>query len=302
MLEVAMAQHDPLLRVSCSVSLHVNLNAKKSSNFFVSTAVGASYQQSFKPGGLSWLQPSAQLTANFYQGTVGTNIWPEDPSARQFELVFNTALTTRLTKDSYFGEKPVRTFCNFNAVAISHTYKNSLTLATNFVLNPRYPNRNQQVGFGGVSTGDFALGYYNDGTPWNFIGLGDGADRWWTGGGYFEVWTMDAPVRLGLYYDNFTGGESAGRTTKAFEFANVLGLAHVDFKDKSLQYFNRGQIMVRAALRNGLGVSAILSGDKYMFFQNFIHKSMDQSLYPSYASERFHLGVFFDKPYNWFKP
>ncbi|MBC7773886.1 MAG: hypothetical protein H7246_00500 [Phycisphaerae bacterium] len=300
-LDVRKADSDSLLRLSCSVSLNFNLNNKRASNYFFSAAVGASYQVRWRKKDPPFLQPSTQFTANFYQGTVGTSIKPDQRMKYQFEMVANAALTARLSRDFYFDEKPVRTFCNFNTVAVTHRYKNSVTLATNFVINPKHSTRNQQVGFGGFSTGDFALGYYNDGTPWNFIGLGDGYDRWWTGGGFFEIWSLHAPTRLGLYYDNFTGGND-DEVVEAFEIANVLGLAHVDFRDPDLTYFNRGQIMMRAALPSGLGMSLILSGDRYMVVQNLIHRGMDQSLYQSFANDRFHAGFFFAKPYQIFKP
>lgn len=294
-------ESDSLLRLSCSVSINFNLNSKRSSNYFFSAALGASYQVSWRKSAPSFLQPSTQLTANFYRGTVGTSIDPKKRMTHQFELVANAALTARLSNDFYFDDKPVRTFCNFNTVAVTHRFKNSITLATNFVINPKDPSRNQQVGFGGISTGDFALGYYNDGTPWNFIGLGDGLDRWWTGGGFFEVWSQHAPVRLGVYYDNFTGGNDDD-AVEAFGLANSLGLAHVDFRNRELMYYNRGQIMVRAAMPSGIGMSLILSGDRYMLIQNLIHSAMDQAHYPSYANDRLHAGFFFAKPYQIFKP
>ena len=300
-LPTEKADSDSLLRLACSVSLNFNLNNKRSSNYFFSLAVGASYQVSWRKKDPSFLQPSTQLTANFYQGTVGTSIKPDQRMKYQFEWVANAALTARVGPDFYFDEKPVRTFSNFNTVAVTHKYKNSVTLATNFVINPKNSSRNQQVGFGGFSTGDFALGYYNDGTPWNFIGLGDGFDRWWTGGGFFEIWSLRASKRLGIYYDNFTGGND-DEVVEAFELANVLGLAHVDFRDPDLTYFNRGQIMLRGSLPSGLGMSLILSGDRYMLIQNLIHRAMDQSFYQSFANDRVHAGFFFAKPYQIFKP
>jgi hypothetical protein len=290
-------QSDSLFRLGISCSINFNLNNKRASNYFFSVAVGASYRLNTKKDWVPDFLPSGQVAFNLYRGAIGTSIHPDERGKNQFEIVPTAALTTQLGPKEFFGSKPIKTFCNFNAVALSHSFKNSLTLATNFVINTGDKMRNQQVGFGGLSFGDFAFGYYNDGPPWNKVGLGDSYDRFWTGGGYFEIWTLGARFRAGIYYDNFTGTNNDA-ITEGFELANILNINKVDFVDKRQFYYNRGQLMVRMAIPNGFGMSFMLSGDKFMIIQNLIHGSMGQAVYPSFANNRFHTGFFFEKPYQ----
>ncbi|MBK8921115.1 MAG: hypothetical protein IPM81_06330 [Saprospirales bacterium] len=220
-----------------------------------------------------------QFNANLYRGGLGNSLLYSDQNNHQFDLVNAFSLT--IGQGSYAFPRPVYTWTPNYAQSIINTYRHSLTLSTNFLWNNH--RRSQQIGALCLSSGDVMLGYYNDGLPFNLIGLSDGFDRYWTGGGFLHVIVQPTRYQTIMRFDKFTGF-----VRDAFELANALRLRYALYSDLNQMAFNQGRLSLTVIHPSRAAFSASL----YNRFdvQDLIHRSMRIAYHPNIYRWRFMLG------------
>jgi hypothetical protein len=129
-------------------------------------------------------------------------------------------------------------FSDFARPALQNPFSHSLSLGTILCFTLDTAKRYQRVGFLGANFGGGTqFSYYNDGGPFfAWSSLGDGEDRYHTGGGMISYSgprnTMVNTVEIA--YHKFTGF-----TKSSFEASNALFLAFMDYHDGEQQFYNR---------------------------------------------------------------
>jgi hypothetical protein len=196
-------------------------------NFFVSMSWhfggGKSYMSGTAGVGVSRkfdaIQPGVNLAVNFYNGGIGAR---EDSNMMHFD----TVLTAKVTAGSGTGN-PMTVYPLHldSGTGLVDNYKYSATLGANLILNNS--NRNQRVGFLQLRAGDFSFQTYNDFGGFKKIGISDGYDRWWTGGGNITVGSRNSEYQLIIASDVFTADTD---TENEVDRANAR---------KSLEEFNK---------------------------------------------------------------
>jgi|GEM_PF-2160254 len=161
-------------------------------------------------------------------------------------------------------------------------YARVLSLATNWVwvdtlhaevkrgyLTQRY--RTQRVGSVYAAAGPIELFYYNDGTPFG-KNLGDGKDRYFTGGGYVgyqfandQTWSREPNPALRLSFDRYTSYRE-----NAFELATAMKFDYVPYRENA-NFFNRGSVRL-GFFSDRLWGEAALNDSDGLDFQNLIHR------------------------------
>ena len=266
-----------------AINLRFYLNGKGASNYSISVSGGISRAFFDKPQ----LIPSYQLAINVYNNGIGTNMLRAF-KATEIDVVNSFALTlgqAHKYKDFIWD---LRTFNQMTANAIQTNLNWSLSIATNFLSNNH--RRDQQVGFIGGNFQQMRFGYFNDGPPFQLLGLGDAQDRWWTGGAFLEIGTGGTPLyrdkywsklRLMLNYERFTGNAQ-----DAFELSNALSLNYVPAKDIADVFLNRAHTHFGIRHANGLGINLSFLGQYSWDIQDLIHRTLGLPKHHSFAYNR----------------
>lgn len=172
--------------------------------------------------------------------------------------------------------------------SLLNPYKGSLSIGTNLILaldGDKEPW--QQVGYINLHAWYFQLGYYNDGGGMQKAFLGDGEDRYYTGGGFIAVTLPENNVvnTVTASYHKFTG-----YTLDAFDITNSLNIANVYYKKVKQQYYNRSYWNFSVGSAR-YGLSAFYQFNNPLNrrdFQNLIHYigyyGYHQIPYPRYQS------------------
>jgi len=238
--------------------------------------------------------PYLQYSLATFQGGLGSSF-----STKERKRV---NLESRVSMGVLVGGKRSDQYLESAGTDVSHYYKQVYTLgflnstplrnpftnfyagvATNFIFRP---NRGELGNFG-QAVGSFSAGarywdihYYNDGPPFDVIPLGDGKDRYWTGGGFVNVLLKnkyDHPLsensgirKLFIGFDRFTGF-----FPHAYEAANRFGFKRVPYKDEQQSFYNKGRIFAGVELAgiNGLTVAFAMNDNDHWDVQNWIHSA-----------------------------
>ncbi|KIX21665.1 hypothetical protein SY27_08210 [Flavobacterium sp. 316] len=143
-----------------------------------------------------FVTPGINLGVNFYNGGLGSL-----PNSSNFNI--DTVITAKLTAGGGKGNPMTIYPLHLNSGSgLEDHYKYSATLGTNFIFNNN--NRNQQVGFLQVRAYDFSFQTYNDFQGFKKIGISDGYDRWWTGGGNLTFGAKNSDYQFVIASDVFT--------------------------------------------------------------------------------------------------
>lgn len=193
----------------------------------------------------NWLYPSLNLEFQFYNGGLGTRNRDGHKYGADFEFLPAFTLTAgwpnRLKgkpgDNRYVG---LYYFSNFARPALQNPYEHSISIGTLWSLTTDTAKQNQRIGFLDFNfAGGAQFSYYNDGAlPFTQTGLGDGDDRYHTGGGMLSYNGPKNTVlnTIEIAYHKFTGFSQS-----SFEASNKLFLAYMDYHDPEQQYFNRSQ-------------------------------------------------------------
>jgi hypothetical protein len=193
----------------------------------------------------NWLYPAVNLEFDLYNAGLGTrnnnlqNFGPDLDIVPAFTLTaggsnrFRQAVNLNRYVSLYY-------FSNFARPALQNPYDHSFSIGTLWCISTDSAKQSQRIGFLNLN---FAAGtqfsYYNDGAPpFDFTSLGDGHDRYHTGGGMLSY---NGPKNtllntIELSYHKFTGFSQS-----SFEASNLLYLAFMDYHDPAQKYFNRSQ-------------------------------------------------------------
>ena len=191
------------------------------------------------------LRPAYQVALGVYSNGLGDNILDQ---YKDFNIDFQHSFLLTLgfedmsdkIKSNTITHSPTN---NTLKGVVADPFMWSLTLGSTFIINNN--SRNQRIGFGNLNLGRvLKIGYYNDGPPFNkwWLPFGDARDRWWTGGGFGELFFTQGLTseslylvnsRFGYYYDRFTGDVQA-----AYEVSNVLGFNYVPSINRVDNFYN----------------------------------------------------------------
>jgi len=145
---------------------------------------------------LSLLNPGVNFAVNFYNGGIGTL---SDSNKFNYDNVFTGKLTVGAGKGNPMDIHPLHID---SGTGMEDRYKYSATIGTNFILNDS--GRNQHVGFLQIRAANFSFQTYNDFSGFKKIGIADGYDRWWTGGGNLTFGAKNSGYQLVIASDVYT--------------------------------------------------------------------------------------------------
>lgn len=206
--------------------------------------------------------------------------------------------------------KYLRTVNNSPFYNLRHDYGSALFLSSNFIINNHH--RNQTVGSVTITTGDFSLNYYNDGAPpVSTFNLGDGFDRYWTGGILIMGHSNEGFNRVELSFDQFTGYYAL-----VYELSNLLGIDipeydepnrnHRTEKDKtrdrfSSSAFNSSCYNLKYYLDKNYAFDIGMLGalvdkkNRHWSLQDIIHINGRYTLHPNRDIDRFFIGLTYNQ-------
>ncbi|WP_306353363.1 polymorphic toxin type 23 domain-containing protein [Flavobacterium sp. '19STA2R22 D10 B1'] len=189
------------LNVQFFVGITYNFGAKK--NYFSGTAgVGVSKKMNF-------VEPGVNLAVNFYNGGLGAL---PDKNSMYYDAVLTGKLTAGAGKGNPMDIYPLHVD---SGTGLTDRYKYSATVGTNLIFNNH--GRNQQVGFVQLRAQNFSFQTYNDFQIGKKVGLTDGYDRWWTGGGNFTFGSKNSPYQMVIASDVFTADTDVQPRSSHFE-------------------------------------------------------------------------------------
>lgn len=181
------------------------------------------------------VEPGVNLALNFYNGGMGAR---SDSNAMNFDTVFTGKITAGTGLANPMSVYPLHMD---SGTGMEDNYRYSATLGTSMILNNN--NRNQQVGFLQLRANDFGFQFYNDFGGFKKIGIADGHDRWWTGGGKVILGNNNSNYQMIIGSDVFTAdtdsestvdAENARRNLLEFEKTNTGNF----FEKTANKFFN----------------------------------------------------------------
>ncbi|MCF8239687.1 MAG: hypothetical protein K9I85_16100 [Saprospiraceae bacterium] len=215
--------------------------------------------------------------------------------------------------------RQMQTINNTPFYNLRHDGEYAFLVSTNFILNNHH--RNQTVGALTLTAGRFSLNYYNDGgPPINNIGLGDGFDRWWTGGVGMYLHDQGEYNVAELYFDQFTGYEKL-----MFELGGIFGMDIQDYdifhsfqnasgetgtynliQPSNFGYnYNSSTYSVRYFFSPQFGmqvgvIGSLRNPEKETFYalQDLIHLLKRDPLHPNKDVNRLFYGITYYQPYE----
>jgi len=275
--------------VDLGVGVKLSAEFGKFSNFQIGLGGGIGKRFEF-------VYPNAHVDFQIYKGGIGSSLLDNQRKKIHFDVTTSIGLVAgiRVVNDIDLSEKfnPINYFGSFSVTPLNNPYWNSIYLGTNLIwfsddyLNP------QRVGAININAErSVQFTYYNDGSFFpNFIG--DGHDRYHTGGGgFFYYGKFTDPINyVKLTFSRFTTFQQY-----AFDSSNQLQVDLIAYKDQKGFYYNQGRLKLTIGnYENGFGLSALIYNWKDI--QNLIHLVGDYAYHPNtLGSRRIMLGGEFMK-------
>lgn len=313
--------------VDYGLTAKVDIGGKNNTSFTLSGCLGFGKQitareifPKWKHGTDRWgAMASFKFGINLYRGGIGNSKLPSLFDDHQLDFFNSFALTPGWIYRKNGADwgacrrRPLYTWNSNYANSLNNPWQYSLTLATNFVWNlpingrevgsspwlqldstdksgqrpsPKF-RRSQRVGFIGLAVGKWAsAGYYNDGPP--FSGwLGDGFDRYWTGGGFVHFGVQEKRAggdstgfnnnsQFIVSFDKFTGYQ-----TDAYEAVNKLKLKKVPYKNYRTGSFNRGITRLTWLQNDSAMTLSAIDLPLGLDVQDWIHRAMSNPYHPN---------------------
>lgn len=258
----------------------------------------------------SAFEPGVNLAVNFYNGGMGAR---SDSNAMNFDTVLTGKITAGAGHANPMSIYPLHMD---SGTGMQDSYRYSATLGTSMILNNN--DRNQQVGFLQLRADNFGFQFYNDFGGFKKIGIADGHDRWWTGGGKVILGNNNSNYQMLIGSDVFTADtdsqsvideENANRSLVEFEKTNT-GNFFERTANKAFNYTpthatevgqefldaNRGGVLWNKNAHSfdlNMGRTSILGrtpqgsfginglGSSHMISQDLIHRGINFHLIPS---------------------
>jgi len=160
------------------------------------------------------IQPGINFAINVYNGGIGAL---EDSNNINLDAILTGKITAGAGHGNAMDVYPLHLD---SGTGMEDRFKYSATIGTNFILNNS--GRNQQVGFLQLRAGDFSFQTYNDFSGFKKIGISDGYDRWWTGGGNITLGAKNSSYQLVIASDVFTADTDSFSETDRLAAENNL--------------------------------------------------------------------------------
>jgi hypothetical protein len=239
--------------------------------------------------GKSWLNENIYPTFNtefqLYYSGLGSNSLPKTKREQVLDVILAFTLTAgKEGNDDYYSLTPLRYFSDFAYPALKNPYQYSFSVGTNIIFSTDKNRETQRVGFLNGNAYGFQLSYYNDGTPFPKA-LGDGEDRYYTGGGTLSFDKHignsnyeNQMINFELSYHRFTGFNK-----HAFDLSSIIGNSLVDYgKDTDQMSYNKNVWRFNSSLRRNdvvVGLSLASNNTKKYDGQSFIHLLISDDSY-----------------------
>jgi hypothetical protein len=232
--------------------------------------------------------PSLHLEGQLYGGGLGTHTGQGLKNYHATaDFILAASVTSgvayrvrRLTDDQLARRyQPLYYFTELALPPLQNPYAASVSVGTNFLLaTDVHKSRWQQIGFFGIHgewrhRGQYWGGqfnYYNDGGGTQALGIGDGRDRYYTGGGLLA---FNAPVTQKLNTFTASYHKFSGFYPNAFELASALNLGYVPYRDSAQEHYNRSyyNFSVGSVSQGAEAFARINNPFNRFDFQNSIH-------------------------------
>lgn len=187
------------------VGLSIHFGGGKPAHWSGTAGVGMSYKiQNRQNFGA---QANVNAAVNFYNGGIGSL-----PNSNRFHFdnVLSAGVTVGTGKADPMSIYPLHLD---SGTGLTDRFKYSGTIGTNMIFNNN--GRNQHVGFTQLRAWDVSLQFYNDFGGFQKIGIADGYDRWWTGGGNLTIGSRKDEFQVIVGSDVFTAD-----TNSSFRYGN----------------------------------------------------------------------------------
>jgi hypothetical protein len=234
-------------KVQYGATLKVKLefipNSKNEStvNFRISSNVGIAGKWM-----VDELYPAINTEFQLYNGGLGSRSLPKSRYLT-FDAIVALTLTAGHLHDNFANpnsvinrHNPLRYFADFAVPALQNPYNYSFSLGTNLVFTSDSGREFQRLGFLNFNHSGLQLSYYNDGTPFHYLFLGDGKDRYYTGGG---IVSYDNGIGTYEQFKSYSFEASyhkfSGYNQNSFELSNTLNASNVDYKTTDQMYYNK---------------------------------------------------------------
>lgn len=235
------------------------------------------------------LYPSVNAEIQLYNGGLGSRTLPDN---RYFSLdgIVAFTLTAGHLHDNFGNTMatinravPLRYFADFAIPALQNPYNYSISLGTNLVFTTDKGRMSQRLGFLNLNHSKLQLSYYNDGTPFQHFFLGDGKDRYYTGGGvlsYDNGWGNYDQLRSYSFEASYH--KFSGYNQNSFELSNSINASNVDYKNTDQRYYNKSLWKFNAQSNDqyqGFGVALSAYNSVRFDGQHLIHWLIDNSFH-----------------------
>jgi hypothetical protein len=258
-----------------------------------------------------WFMPFSQLSLVTFQGGVGSSISVKERNKLNLESLLSFGVVAGSQKGPDVNHKRgIHTIGLYNPAPLLNPFNTFLGLSSTFIHRfTKFAKANhlgkftysQKVGAVSLGTKNWDFNYYNDGTPFDFLGLGDGKDRYYTGGGFFRHHIsnkFESTSRHGAFrnivvgFDRFTG-----HYPESFEVAHNLGLANVPYGDKSQAFFNKGRTFIGLELASvpGLIPTFSINDNDAVDIQYLIHRARKQPLHRTLHKESYGFNLYYNR-------
>ncbi len=222
------------------------------------------------------LMPALQSELIFMRGGLGTS------QALGFRGKINIELRNQFTltlgkssmRDSSYqfraNGRPIAIFCAHSNSAIVDPYDMSVTIGSVFI-NRVKSQIKQQVGGLTVGVGPWFANYSNEGPIFRsfLFPMGDGYDRWWTGGGRIAYYNLGHhfPInKVDIQYDKFTGWQP-----NCYETARRLGMKVTPYIDPNEALYNQSRYLIAVTFNKNFTAGLGIYDARMLDFQNMIH-------------------------------
>ncbi len=262
------------------VSAKLNFEIQRFANFKLSLVAGVGKRFN----DLKFLQPTFHTELLFYRGGMGSSLSISQQSKLNIDYIISFLMIGGI-KERSVGDlekrfNPINFFTDDSATPLQNPYYQSIAIGTNYIFFSNSFKKAQYVGIANINIErSIQFTYYNDGTPFQYIGFGDGYDRYYTGGGYLAYngeFTDDINI-VELSFNKFTGYQQ-----DAFELANHLQIDFLPYKDYKNYYYNQSRFRLKIG-NNANGFSVIFSGYDIQTndSQDLIHYLIHNTYHPN---------------------
>lgn len=198
------------------IGLSLHFGGRKPAHWSGTAGVGMSYKIQKNDG--FGAQFNANAAVNFYNGGLGAL---SSGNKLHIDQVYSAGVTLGSGRGEPMTIYPLH--LDSGSGMVDH-FKYSGSIGTNIIRNNS--GRNQQVGFTQLRAFSGSFSFYNDFGGFQKIGIADGYDRWWTGGGNLTIGSRNSEFQLVIGSDVFTAdtnsqiryGDNQNDETKAYIF------------------------------------------------------------------------------------